>query len=187
MTSSLTGATRELQLGLGTLLRVCHEHGVKVGPWRLQHVVPEFAFGEHPTYGIITIAHWTCRDGQPWKVGIGLFLARGAGKPRDLETKLASLKLDPPAVDHLILLRPDDDATLTGKSKTVWQASEKAGGHARLEAAALDSYAVLYGFPRWLATLNESLPNGQSLPNLADLIQEKCEKLLEQVCMPVSS
>jgi hypothetical protein len=184
---ALTGATRELQLGLGTLLRICHEHGVKVGPWRLQHVVPEFAFGEHPTYGIITIAHWTCRDGQPWKVGIGLFLARGAGKPRDLETKLGSLKLDPPAVDHLILLRPDDDATLTGKSKTVWQASEKAGHHARLEAMALENYTILYGFPRWLAALNESLPSGQALPNLADLIQEKCEKLLEQVCMPVSS
>src|SRR5262249_22678926 len=38
---ALTGATRELQLGLGTFLQVCHEHGVKVGPWRLQHVVGE--------------------------------------------------------------------------------------------------------------------------------------------------
>jgi hypothetical protein len=27
--------------------------------------------------------------------------------------------------------------------------------------------------------------DGPPLPNLADLIQEKCEKLLEQVCMPV--
>src|SRR5262249_39216657 len=76
---ALTGATRELQAGLGTFLQACHEHGVKVGPWRLQHVVPEFTFGEHPTYGAITIAHWACKDGQPWKVGIGLFLARSAG------------------------------------------------------------------------------------------------------------
>jgi hypothetical protein len=37
---SLTGATRELQAGLGAFLQTCHEHGVKVGPWRLQHVVP---------------------------------------------------------------------------------------------------------------------------------------------------
>src|SRR5205807_6495471 len=58
---ALTGATRELQLGLGALLRLCHEHGVKAGPRRLQHVVNELAFGEHPTYGIITIAHWNTR------------------------------------------------------------------------------------------------------------------------------
>jgi hypothetical protein len=184
---ALTGATRELQLGLGALLRTCHEHGVKVGPWRLQHVVNEFAFGEHPTYGIITIAHWNTRDGQPWKVGIGLFLARGAGKPRDMETKLGALKLDPPAIDHLILLRPDDDASLTGKSKTLWQAAEKAGMRARIEAMSIENYAILYGFPRWLAAVNESLPNGQALPNLADLLQEKCERLLEQICMPTSA
>ncbi|HZU36350.1 MAG TPA: hypothetical protein VFA18_10605, partial [Gemmataceae bacterium] len=62
---SLTGATRELQAGLGKFLAACHEHGVKVGPWRLQHVVDELAFGEHPTYGVIAIGHWTCKDGQP--------------------------------------------------------------------------------------------------------------------------
>ena len=86
---ALTGATRELQAGLGAFLSICHEHGVKVGPWRLQHVVPEWTFGDHPTYGAVTIAHWACKDGQPWKVGLGLFLARGAGKPKDLEMKLA--------------------------------------------------------------------------------------------------
>jgi hypothetical protein len=63
---SLTGATRELQAGLGKLLEVCHEHGVKVGPWRLHHVVSAFNFGDHPTYGALTIAHWGCKDGQPW-------------------------------------------------------------------------------------------------------------------------
>jgi hypothetical protein len=77
---ALTGATRELQMGLGSFLQICHEHGVKVGPWRLSHVVGEWSFGEHPTYGVITIAHWVCRDGQPWKVGIGLFLGRGNAK-----------------------------------------------------------------------------------------------------------
>ncbi len=52
------------------------------------------SFSEHPTYGVITIAHWVCKDGQPWKVGVGLFLGRGAGKPKDLEIKLASLEVD---------------------------------------------------------------------------------------------
>src|SRR5207249_6809076 len=116
---ALTGATRELQAGLGAFLGVCHEHGVKVGPWRLQHVVAEYSFGDHPTYGVVTIAHWACKDGQPWRVGIGLFLAKSAGKPRDLETKLASMDAEPPVIDHLILMRPDDDLSPTRKSKTI--------------------------------------------------------------------
>ena len=182
---SLTGATRELQAGLGAFLQTCHEHGVKVGPWRLQHVVPEWTFGEHPTYGVITIAHWVCKDGQPWKVGIGLFLGRGAGKPKDLEIKLSALDATPQVIDHLILLRPDDDLALTGKSKTVWQEAERRGRHARLEPVQLDGFTILYGLPRFLTALGEGLPAGQPLPNLADLIQDRCEKLLEQLCMPV--
>ena len=88
-------------------------------------------------------------------------------------------------IDHLILLRPEDDLALTGKSKTLWQEAEKRGRHARLEAVSLDAFAALYAFPRWMAAVTEALPEGQPLPNLADLLQEKCEKLLEQVCMPV--
>ncbi|WP_020471107.1 hypothetical protein [Zavarzinella formosa] len=182
---SITGATREIQAGLGSFLQTCHEHGVKVGPWRLQHVVPEYAFGEHPTYGVMSIAHWACKDSQPWKVGVGLFLAKSAGKPKDLEIKLSSMNVEPPVIDHLILMRTEDDLTLTGKSKTVWADAEKKGKHARLEPASAESLAMLYCFPRWIAAMKESLPEGQPLPNLADLIQEHCEKLLEQVCMPV--
>jgi hypothetical protein len=182
---ALTGATRELQAGLGAFLGVCHEHGVKVGPWRLQHVVAEWTFGDHPTYGAVTIAHWACKGGQPWKVGLGLFLARGAGKPKDLEVKLAVMDTEPAMVDHLVLLRPEDDLTMTGKSKTLWAEAERRGRHARLEPVSLDGFAQLYSFPRWLAAVRESLPEGTPLPNLADVIQEKCEKLLEQVCMPV--
>lgn len=182
---ALAGAARELQAGLGAFLQTCHEHGVKVGPWRLHHVVGEWTFGDHPTYGAVTIAHWVCKDGQPWKVGIGLFLGRGNGKPRDLEQKLMAMEAEPPVIDHMILLRPEDDVTLSGKSKTLWQEAERRGRHARLEAVGLDGFAALYAFPRWLAALAESLPQGQELPNLADLLQERCEKLLEQVCMPV--
>jgi hypothetical protein len=182
---AITGATRELQAGLGEFLRICHEHGVKIGPWRLQHVVGEWTYGDHPTYGVVSIAHWVCKDGQPWKVGIGLFLARGPGKPKDLEIKLGGMKVEPPVIDHLILLRPEDDLTLSGKSKTLWQEAERRGHHARLEAVGIDGFAMLYGFPRWLTAITESLPAGQPLPNLADFLQEKCEKLSEQVCMPV--
>ena len=80
---------------------------------------------------------------------------------------------------------PEDDLGLSGKSKALWQEAEKRGRHARLEPVALDAFAALYAFPRLVTTITESLPEGQPLPNLADLLQEKCEKLLEQVCMPV--
>ncbi|QVL30480.1 hypothetical protein KIH39_16655 [Telmatocola sphagniphila] len=184
---ALTGATRELQAGLGTFLRICHEHGVKFGPWRLQHVVTEYTFGDHPTYGCATLAHWACKDSQPWRIGIGLFMARAAGKPKDLEIKLSLMEVEPAIVDHLILLRPEDDLAITGKSKTLWNESEKRGRHARMEPVSVDTFAMLYAFPRWVTALMEALPEGSSLPNLADLIQEYCEKLLEQVCMPVQS
>ncbi|HEY7152466.1 MAG TPA: hypothetical protein VH575_00770 [Gemmataceae bacterium] len=182
---ALTGATRELQSGLGAFLQLCHEHGVKVGPWRLHHVVGEWTFGEHPTYGVMTIAHWVCKDGQPWKVGIGLFLGRGPAKPRDLGTKLSALDVEPTVIDLLILLRPEDDLSLSGKSKSLWQETERRGRNARLEPVSLDGFAALSALPRFVASLTESLPEGQPLPNLADLLQEKCEKLLEQVCMPI--
>ena len=183
---ALTGATRELQAALGTFLTTCHEHGVKVGAWRLQHVVAEWPFGDHPTYGAVSLAHWACKDGQPWRVAVGLFLAKGPGKPKDLEIKLAVMDTQPQVVDHLILLRPEDDLSLTGKSKTLWSDAERRGQHARLEAVSLDSYATLYAFPRWLSAASESLPTGTPLPNLADVIQDKAERLLEQVCMPVT-
>jgi hypothetical protein len=182
---ALTGATRELQAGLGAFLQVCLEHGVKVGPWRLQHVLGEWTFGEHPTYGAISIGHWKCKDGQPWKVGVGLFLGRGPAKPKDLAIKLSAFDAEPPVLDHLILLRPEADLALSGKSKTLWQETERRGRHARVEAVSLESFAVLYAFPRWMAALTEALPAGQPLPNLADVLQERCEKLLQQVCMPI--
>jgi hypothetical protein len=182
---ALTGATREVQAGLGAFLQTCHEHGVKVGPWRLTHVVPEWTFGDHPTYGAITIAHWACKDGQPWKVGVGLFLGKGPAKPRDLAIKLAALEAEPAVIDCLILLRPEDDLGLSGKSKSLWQEAQKRGQHLRLEPVELGAFAALYAFPRVVAVLTESLPEGQPLPNLADLLQERCEKLLEQTCMPV--
>ena len=182
---SLTGATRELQSGLGSFLQVCHEHGVKVGPWRMQHVVNELTFGDHPTYGVLTLAHWVCKDGQPWKVGIGLFLAKGAGKPRDLQTKLEALEAKPPMIDHLILMRPEEDMSLTGKTKTAWKDAQSKNHSVRLEAVSLEAFAALYAFPRWITAIGEALPEGQPVPNLADFLQERCEKLLEQVCMPV--
>lgn len=181
---ALTGATRELQAGLGVFLQTCLEHGVKVGPWRLMHVVSEWTFGDHPTYGAMSIAHWIGKSGQPWRLGVGLFLGRGPGKPKDLQVKLAAFDGTPPVIDQLVLLRPIDDTTLSGKSKTLWDDATKRQHQMRLEPVGLDEFAAVYGFPRWLSAVTESLGAGQSLPNLADFIQEHCASLLGCVCLP---
>ena len=54
-----------------------------------------------------------------------------------------------------------------------------------MEPVTLDSFAQISAFPRWLSAISEALPSGAPLPNLADVIQEKAERLLQQVCMPV--
>jgi hypothetical protein len=182
---ALTGGCRELQAGLGSFLSLCHEHGVKVGPWRLTHVVPELAFGDHPTYGVMSLAHWAGKAGKTWRLGIGLFLGRGPGKPRDLAVKLSAFNGEPSVIDQLILLRPSDDVAITGKSKSLWAEAETKGQHMRIEALDLGSFAMLYAFPRFLTALTESQEEAQPLPNLADFLQDQCGTLLEQLCMPV--
>lgn len=112
-------------------------------------------------------------------------MARGGGKPKELEVKLSALEVEPAMLDYLILLRPEDDALMSGKSKSLLADAERRARHVRLEAVDLDALAFLSSFPRWVAAVSESLPTGQPLPNLADLMQEKCDRLLEQICMPV--
>jgi hypothetical protein len=182
---ALCGATREIQSGLGFLLRLINERGIRVGPWRLQHVVESFDYGDHPVYGVVSLGHWASLTGSPWKVGVGLFLGRGQGKLKDLSVKLASLDFDPALVDHLILLRPDDDLILTGKSRQLWQDAERRGKHARIESIDLDGFASLYALPRVHATAIETSDPEQVRHHLASLLHDKADRLLRQVCMPV--
>ena len=181
---AITGATRELQAGLGTLLQTFMDHGVKANAWRLHHVVPEFTFGDHPTYGVISLAHWVCKDSPPWRLALGLFLGRGPGKLKDLQTKLTVFGLSPAVTDALVLLRPADDLNLSGKTRSLWDEAAQRGWPLRLEPLDLNELAILYAFPRWLAAVQESLPTGEALPNLAEFLQDRCDTLLHKISMP---
>ena len=55
----------------------------------------------------------------------------------------------------------------------------------RLEPVSLDGFAAIILLARGGWQPSGPLLGWLLLPNLADVIQEKCEKLLEQVCMPV--
>lgn len=182
---AICGATREIHAGLGLLMRVANEHGLRVGPWRLQHVVESFDYGDHPVYGVIGLGHWASQSGTPWKVGVGLFLGRGQGKLKDLTVKLACLDFDPPLVDHLILLRPEDDLILSGKSRQIWQETERRGKHARVEAISNDGFALCYALPRIHSTASETHDAEEVGSHLASMIHEKAERFLRQICMPV--
>jgi len=182
---AVAGATRELQSGLGMLLRLMNDHGVRVGPWRLQHVVEGFDFGEHPTYGVISIGHWACQGGKPWRVGIGLFLGRGQGKPKDLGVKFQCLHFDPSVVDQLILLRPEDDMVLQGKTKQLWQEMEKNGQGLRLEPLGREGIQLMYALPRIFATASEARPSSGVASEIAGVLGDRYEAFLRQLCMPV--
>ena len=181
---SLCGATREIHNGLGFLLRLANEHGIRVGPWRLQHVVESFDFGDHPVYGVVSLGHWSSQSGTPWKVGVGLFLGKGQGKFKDLSVKLSCLDFDPPLIDHLILLRSEDDLVLSGKSRQVWQETERRGKHARIESMTLDTFSLLYALPRIHSTAIENHQPEEVRQYLSAMIQEKAESIMRQVCMP---
>ena len=131
---ALTGATRELQAGLGAFLQVCHEHGVKVGPWRLQHVVARVDLRRAPDLRRrhdrpLGLQGRPAVEGRHRPVP-GPRRRQAEGPGNQARRRWRSSRR---CIDHLILLRPEDDLALTGKSKTLWQDAERRGRHARLE------------------------------------------------------
>ena len=97
--------------------------------------------------------------------------------------KLNAFDGEPCVLDQLILLRPSDDTSITGKSKTLWDEAAGKGQLCRLESLDLDRFAWLYAFPRWLSAVTES-QDGQPMPNLADFLQDHLQPLIQQLCLP---
>lgn len=179
----LSAATAELLGGLARWLQLCKSLGVEQGQWRMAEVVDQIQIGDHPTYGALTVVEWAGPDERKLRVGIGLWLGRGVGKPRDLETKLAVFAAQPAVVDHLILLRPADDARLSGKTKAALDQAKAAGQSVRVEPVQLDVFARLYAFPRWMQqvadTYSEKIPDQVYL-----FLAEQTEEVIHKLALP---
>lgn len=180
---SLSAAAEELRGGLVRWLHFCKSLGVELGDWRMAGIDDHVQVGDHPTYGTLTIIHWSNAQSETRRVGIGMWLGRGVGKPRDLETKLQVFAVQPALVDHLILFRPADDIRMSGKTKTAWDQAVQAAASLRLEAVELDVFSKLFAFPRWIRQVHEVF--GQDVPEwVYALLAEETQSILLRLALP---
>jgi hypothetical protein len=150
----------ELHAGLGRWLETFADNSGSVAPieadgsaWRLLRVDTGITFGDHPTFGLLTVGYWQpAAGGDVRSVGIGLVLGMGSGMPRDLAVKLSVVKVRPAPADELVILWPDRDATfqpcdLPTGSRKVWNEHAPHGS------------VVLSGLPSadlaWLLAFND--------------------------------
>lgn len=181
---SLAGATVELQGALARWLRLCKELGVEKGDWKMASIRDQVSVGNHPTYGALIVVAWTHRSGKSARVGIGMWLGRGVGKPRDLETKLQAFENGAMAVDHLILLRPSDDVRLSGRTKELFDAAISTGRPVSVEPLELETFAKVYAFPRWMQAVGDSFPGAAVPAELYQFLAEQTEGILEKLAIP---
>jgi hypothetical protein len=184
---SLSAATAEIHGGLGRWLQVCRMLGVEQDDWKLVAVRDHVQVGDHPVYGALTVLEWRNEAGDIRNLGVGLWLGRGVGKPRDLEAKLAVFKKSPAVVDHLILFRPNDDLRLSGRSQSLWDESLAQGFSLRLEGVEIEGLAKLHAFPAWMQQLQESFPNGSVPEHAYVFLAEQTEDVMLRLGLPTES
>lgn len=182
---SLSGAAEELRGGLVRWLHVCKSLGVEQDDWRMAEISDHVQVGDHPTYGTVTIVEWRRGDASR-RVAIGMWLGRGVGKPRDLETKLQVFASSPKLADCLILFRPSDDIRMSGKTKTAWEQAGQNGARLVLEPVDLDVFAKLYSFPRWMRQVHETF--GDVAPDwVYQQIARETESIMVKLALPADA
>jgi hypothetical protein len=181
---SLAGATAEIQGGLCRWLHACIALGVEQEDWRLADVRDRLQIGDHPAYGTIAVIEWSRADGSRRRCGLGLWLGRGVGKPKDLEAKLGAFDVPDENIDHLILFRPNDDARLSGRSQTAWEKAVADGRSLRIEAVDLDVFARLYAYPHWMQQVQDAYPDGEIPERVYIFLAEQTESIMLRLGLP---
>ncbi len=175
--SQRTSLTPTLHAGLGRWLELLE--GQEVGPWRLSEVRSAVTFGDHPTFGSVTLAVWETADNRTCRVAIGPLLGQGRAMPKDLEIKLSSLRQRPPLADQLVVLWPTQDeakdaAQLPPATRQIWEQAA-ATQHVWLCSLTLSELARLLSLSEWLTQEAVIASSPESLRNF---LQEQTSYLL---------
>lgn len=181
---SLAAATGELQGGMARWLQVCKALGVEQGDWHMTDVREQLQVGDHPTYGSVTAVEWSDSSGRKQMVGVGLWLGRGVGKPRDLDTKLEVFLKKPCPIDYLILMRPADDARLSGKTQAAFDQAIAANHGVRIEAVDQDVFAKMHAFPRWMQQVSDLYGGGRVPEQVFVFLAEQTESIMLRLGLP---
>ncbi len=158
----------------------------------MQRVEPNLTFGDHITYGVVTVAHWQWREGGVRRVAIGVVLGQGAAMPKDLAVKLSLFDLRPAPADELIVLWPDrpwdfDASALPPASLQVW--NKAAAANARLVGLPAHELTWLLAFADWFGELREAEPAQEGtwpVGAVETFVRENTAGLLERL-MPRGS
>jgi hypothetical protein len=178
--SRRTSLAQELHTGLGRWLELLADQ--LVDGWRLAGVRTAVAYGDHPTFGVVTVATWTNAQQCTFRVALAPVLGEGRAMPKDLAIKLSVLGQRPPIAEQLVVLwpvpqGPADVQQLPAATRQVWE--QRASGPAvTLCALTLPDFAWLLGFPEWLAAhVAESRPEA-----LQGFVMERTGYLLADLC-----
>jgi hypothetical protein len=157
----------ELHAGFSRWLGAIADQAGSLGPihvdgvdWSLTGVDSGITFGDHPTFGLLTVGHWRrVSDGDVHRVGIGLVLAARSGMPRDLAVKLSAVKVRPAVADQFVVLWPARDtefepSDLPTGSRKVWD-EQAPVGVVRLHGLPTGDIAWLLAFNEWVNETSE--------------------------------
>ena len=199
--SRRTTLTPELHTGLGRWLELLV--GQAVGGWSLKDVRSAVAFGEHPTFGVVTIAHW--QQGEVTRrVALGPILGEGRSMPKDLEIKLSLFHQRPSLADELVVFWPVQHASvsttpllpgasaasdaskrtdyeisrLPAATRQVWE-QYAMGLPVSLAPLPLIDFAWLLSFPEWISARSPETPQHE----LQAFVRQRTEYLLAD-CAP---
>jgi hypothetical protein len=180
---AMAGATAELHAGLVRWLELNRDSGAAAVDRTLAGVRDPGTIGDHPGYGSVVTLEWRGRTAAR-TVAVGLWLGRGVGKPRDLEVKLKVF--EHPGADRLVLLRPEDDVRLSGRTQTVWGDALAGGRNVELEPVGLDRLSRLHALPRWWQQATEAMGGGAPPPEVVAAVLAETRPLLERLAWPGS-
>jgi len=178
--SRRTTLSPELHAGLGRWLELLVGHEVR--GWRLLDVRSAVTYGEHPTFGVVTVGHWQKGEASR-RVALAPILGEGRSMPKDLEIKFSLFQQRPPIADELVVFWPVSQGSIVPSqlppaTRQVWE-QYAAGPAVSLSQLPLVDFAWLLSFPEWIGAHASSTPRD----NLQAFVRQRTEYLLAD-CAP---